>query len=374
MLAAIGAVIVACTESVKVGPEGQFSWEPETQLVWPVQGAIVSAYGDAARPGHRGVDLAAPPGASVAAARLGKVDFVGEIAGYGRTLVLSHGDRLSTVYAHLGTVRVSEGDAVSRGQTIGTISPEGYLHYEIRDAAQPVDPAGFYAVAPQPAAGVSLDVQKKIAEEPSSVGTLGVLGAEPAPAPTAQATFREMPRPAATPAPQAPAVAPATATPPTPRPTATPRPTPTPRPSATPWPTPTPRPMTTPRATPAPRSREAAASSRWSTPMPTVPPVAAPTEVPAPVERSTGESAAGSGDRWEPLRMGALLLGSNLVYVPVKLAYSAIGAVTGTIALVLAHDGDVANSIWVPTMRGDYVVTAEHLRGETPLQFRGSPP
>lgn len=386
VLASIVALVVACTESVRVGPEGQFSWEPESQLVWPVPGAIVSAYGDAARPGHRGIDLAAKPGEPVAAARLGKVEYVGEIAGYGRTVVVSHADRLSTVYAHLGSLRVSAGDTVSRGQTIGTISAEGYLHFETRENTQPVDPAKFYAVAPQPGIGVSVDVRKKVADEPSSTGPLGMLGAEPQP--THAATLPEKPQPTATPklpptpAPRSTPTAIPTATlPPAPTatPTAIPTATPTPAPTATPTLVPTPRPTPTPRPAPTalpaptPRLRPTVKPEASSHPqsVPTRPP--APGLTPA-SEPASPAGAQSSGDRWGSVGMGAALFGANLLYVPAKLAYAGVGAVTGTIALVLAHDTEVANSIWVPTMRGDYIVTEKHLRGETALQFLGSAP
>jgi hypothetical protein len=380
VLAVLGAVVataVACTEQVTVGPEGQFSWEPRSQLVWPVRGSVVSAYGDAARPGHRGIDLVAKPGEAVAGAKLGKVAFAGEIAGYGRTVVLSHADRLSTVYAHLGTMRVTEGDTVAQGQTIGTISSEGYLHFETRESAQPVDPAKFYPVAPEPGAGVSVDVRKKVADEPSSVGTFGVLGVEAPPptTPTAAAVIREIPRPTPTPV-LAPTLTPRNT--PRPAPTATPTLVPTAEP--TPTLAPTPRPTPTPRLVPTVRPRAAATPEPTFRPERT--PRAADARPPAPIEATrpvpTEEPAAASdatssGDRWGRVGMGAALLGANLLYVPAKLVYSGIGAFTGTIALVLAHDTDVANSIWVPTMRGDYVVTEQHLRGELPLQFLGNP-
>ena len=65
------------------------------------------------------------------------------------------------------------------------------------------------------------------------------------------------------------------------------------------------------------------------------------------------------------------VLGANLFYVPAKLAYAGVGAVTGMFALVLAHDTSVAQDIWKPALGGDYVVTADHIRGDAPLRFTG---
>src|SRR5262249_20084486 len=153
-------------------PEGEFSWEPEAQLIWPVEGAIVGAYGESGGHNHQGVDLAAHPGDPVAAALLGDVAYVGEVRGYGNVVALAHGDRLTTVYAHLGETRVQLGDRVIRGQTIGTVGDQGYLHYEIRNPRYPVDPAQFYPTAPRPVVSGSADVTERLSREPSAVGDL----------------------------------------------------------------------------------------------------------------------------------------------------------------------------------------------------------
>lgn len=343
----------ACTERVAVGPEGEFSWEPQSQMIWPVEGAIVSAYGDAARPSHQGIDLAARAGDPVAAARLGRVEFVGEIPGYGNVVVLSHADRLSTIYAHLSAIRVHEGDAVSRGQTLASVAFEGYLHYEIREAKQPVDPAKFYAVAPRPLAGISTDVREKLAREPASVGALGDVG-----------EVEKAPKP------------PAIAATPAPRPVATPSVAPTAPPIPTPAIAPTPRPtVKAAPPSPAPRADTGFHPERIPAPLetPPPPPPRRPSEAPAPSPPPPSEPTprAESGGGWGGIGMGAALVGANLLYLPAKLAYAGVGAVTGTIVLVLAHDTAVANDVWTPTLGGDYLVTERHLRGEEPVRFLG---
>lgn len=368
----LALLLGACTERVAVGPEGDFSWEPQSQMIWPVQGAIVGAYGDAARPSHQGIDLAARAGEPVAAALLGKVEFVGEIAGYGNVVVLSHADRqLSTIYGHLGAIRVREGDAVSRGQTIAGVAPEGYVHYEIREAKQPVDPAKYYAVAPQPAAGVATDVREKLAREPMSVGALGEGRDEPSPPPKIVAA----PMPRAT-APPAPPPSPTVVPPPRPAPTMvpTPRPTPTLAPSPTVAPTPRPAPTMAPARPPAASPRAGGGVRAEPNPTPLAAPAPAPASIgepPSPPPAEPTPPAQSGGEAWSAVGMGAALVGVNLLYLPAKLAYAGVGAVTGAVVLVLAHDATVANDVWTPTLGGDYLVTESHWRGEKPLRFLG---
>jgi len=332
-LVSLALAIAACTEQLVVRPEGQFSWEPEAQLIWPVEGAVVGAYGESARHNHQGIDLAASAGDPVAAALLGDVAFVGEVRGYGNVVALAHGDRLTTVYAHLGETRVRQGERVIRGQTVGTIGDEGYLHYEIRNPRRPVDPAQYYATAPRPVVGGSVDVREKLSREPAAVGVLGV-AEEPPPAPP--------PPPPTEPPRSAKREAPARI--PTAAPTRIPTMVPT-RIAPTPLPTPT----------RAPRAERTQPARVRQTPV---------------REQIAPEPSRG----WSGVGLGAAVVGANLFYVPAKLAYAAIGGLTGAVTLILAHDTAVANKVWAPALGGDYFVTAAHLRGEESLHFAGSAP
>ncbi|TMA09168.1 MAG: hypothetical protein E6J89_13405 [Deltaproteobacteria bacterium] len=66
---------------------------------------------------------------------------------------------------------------------------------------------------------------------------------------------------------------------------------------------------------------------------------------------------------------------ANLFYMPAKIAYAGLGLMTGGLGYVLsAGRGDVANNIIYPSVRGTYVVTPAHLKGEQPVIFIGSPP
>lgn len=88
---------------------------------------------------HKGVDYAAPIGTPVRAAGNGRVQFVGSKGGYGKTIVVQHGKRYSTLYAHLSrfATKLRNGQNVQQGQVIGYVGMTGlasgpHLHYEFR--------------------------------------------------------------------------------------------------------------------------------------------------------------------------------------------------------------------------------------------------
>lgn len=120
--------------------------------VMPVEGRVSSPFGlrtlagdDHARQ-HQGLDIAAPAGTPIRAARGGTVSFAGRRGGYGNTVVIDHGSGLSTLYAHADTLGVKAGDRVGAGAPIATVGSTGrstgpHLHFEIRRDGEPVDPA-----------------------------------------------------------------------------------------------------------------------------------------------------------------------------------------------------------------------------------------
>lgn len=88
---------------------------------------------------HRGVDYAAPRGTAVRATGSGRVSFAGRKGGYGKTVLLAHGNGYSTLYAHLSRYAkgVRKGTPVRQGQIIGYVGSTGiatgpHLHYEFR--------------------------------------------------------------------------------------------------------------------------------------------------------------------------------------------------------------------------------------------------
>ena len=85
--------------------------------------------------------------------------------------------------------------------------------------------------------------------------------------------------------------------------------------------------------------------------------------------------AAPSDDVWSQVGWGALTGLSNLIYFPAKLAYASLGGLTGGLALGLTGgDMSTAESIWEPSLRGDYFLTPSMIQGEDPISFAGAAP
>ncbi len=94
---------------------------------------------------HSGVDLAAPKGYAVRAARPGEVTFAGRKGGYGNLVEILHPDDTVTRYAHASTLRVRKGDFVVSGQEIAQVGSTGrstgpHLHFELSQEGRRVDP------------------------------------------------------------------------------------------------------------------------------------------------------------------------------------------------------------------------------------------
>ena len=96
---------------------------------------------------HKGVDYAASRGTPIKAAGDGKVIFSGRKGGYGRVLILQHGTRYTTLYAHLKAFRkgIRVGKRVKQGQVVAYVGSSGlasgpHLHYEFRVNGSHRDP------------------------------------------------------------------------------------------------------------------------------------------------------------------------------------------------------------------------------------------
>lgn len=97
---------------------------------------------------HGGTDYSAPKGAPVVAANTGRVALVADFFFPGRLVVLDHGLGLYTLYFHLDSVAVDEGERVERGQTLGAVGASGratgpHLHFGAQVGAARVDPAAL---------------------------------------------------------------------------------------------------------------------------------------------------------------------------------------------------------------------------------------
>lgn len=129
---------------------------------WPLTGIITGVYGsqryyngEPRRP-HYGVDIAAPEGASVVAPAPGVVTLVHEDMFFsGGTLIVDHGQGLSSTFIHLHKILVEEGDEVSQGQTIAQVGATGratgpHLDWRMNWFDRRVDPTTLVGPMPEP--------------------------------------------------------------------------------------------------------------------------------------------------------------------------------------------------------------------------------
>jgi murein DD-endopeptidase MepM/ murein hydrolase activator NlpD len=112
---------------------------------WPTAGQITQGYWDR----HRAIDVGSWKGAPVLAADSGYVVAAGwDDSGYGRTVVIDHGNGFQTLYAHMQVYYVEVGDSVAKGQQIGEVGSTGnstgpHLHFEVRQNGVQRNPFGF---------------------------------------------------------------------------------------------------------------------------------------------------------------------------------------------------------------------------------------
>ncbi len=126
---------------------------------WPVDpraASVSSAFG-ARRSGswHQGIDLSAPKGTPVRATAAGKVIVAERSGGYGRTVVIDHGNGYRTRFAHLYRIAVEQGERVKDGEILGKVGKSGnasgfHLHYEIVLGGTPMNPKPFMDGRPPP--------------------------------------------------------------------------------------------------------------------------------------------------------------------------------------------------------------------------------
>jgi murein DD-endopeptidase MepM/ murein hydrolase activator NlpD len=123
-------------------------------LYWPVRGTITSAFGYRKHPitgrndNHQAIDIAADSGTAVRAAASGTVTCANWQTGYGRLIIIDHGNGLETRYGHLSSWEVGEGHKVSTGDVIGYVGQTGsatgpHLHFEVRLNGTPKNPRSY---------------------------------------------------------------------------------------------------------------------------------------------------------------------------------------------------------------------------------------
>ena len=121
---------------------------------WPAQGVITLEFAQSSlyQLFHTGIDIANPDGYigdSITPFMDGTVIYEGEIFwGYGKHIIIDHGDNITSVYAHLDKIYVYKGQEVTIGNEIGRMGDSGWstgphLHFETRMYGIPVNPRVF---------------------------------------------------------------------------------------------------------------------------------------------------------------------------------------------------------------------------------------
>jgi murein DD-endopeptidase MepM/ murein hydrolase activator NlpD len=119
--------------------------------LWPVEGQVTGSFGERIDPFngegafHSGVDIGSSYGHPIVAPADGVVTMTDTMGGYGKTIMISHGNGISTRYGHLSGFAVTAGQHVQRGEVIGYVGESGrstgpHLHYEVRINDTPVNP------------------------------------------------------------------------------------------------------------------------------------------------------------------------------------------------------------------------------------------
>jgi|GEM_PF-329627 len=121
---------------------------------------------------HRGVDYGSPHGSPIYATADGRVTFSGSKNAYGKTVVLKHGDKFSTLYAHMSRIsdKSSVGARVKQGDVIGYVGNTGrvtgtHLHYEFRVNGVQIDPLKVELPAAEPLAARYLTRLQEMSDE-----------------------------------------------------------------------------------------------------------------------------------------------------------------------------------------------------------------
>lgn len=123
-------------------------------MCMPLRAPVTSPFGWRSHPifgvrkFHTGVDLAGPNRSAIRAADGGNVLYTGWYGGYGKVVIVSHGNNMATLYAHLSRVAVSVGDNVNKGDVIAYEGTTGFstgphLHFEVRVNGKPQNPLGY---------------------------------------------------------------------------------------------------------------------------------------------------------------------------------------------------------------------------------------
>lgn len=127
-------------------------------FIKPIQGRITSPFGWRTHPifnsrsFHSGIDIGGPNLGAIRASNSGKVIYSGWYGGYGKVVIIEHGiingKPITTLYAHMSSIKVANGQKVAKGDVVGYEGTTGYstgphCHFEVRVNGQPNNPLNY---------------------------------------------------------------------------------------------------------------------------------------------------------------------------------------------------------------------------------------
>lgn len=125
-------------------------------LITPVDGKIERGYGPyedqtlKANVYHKGIDYKASFGQEVRSVFEGSIVYTGWFEGYGKVVIVDHGNHYYSLYAHLSSIDVNQKDRVSKGTIVGKVGDTGslkgaYLYFELRKKGVTIDPKPWFS-------------------------------------------------------------------------------------------------------------------------------------------------------------------------------------------------------------------------------------
>jgi murein DD-endopeptidase MepM/ murein hydrolase activator NlpD len=149
------------SSAIKGTSSGDIQYLMNTRnLLWPVDGVIYSAFGAprGKRRIHGAVDMVTKKNTPIAVTADGVVTVVANggknFKGYGKTVIVDHGNGVHTLYSHCNSILVKMGQRVKRGDFIATVGRTGrattdHVHFEVRVAGKKLDPLKFLQSRPE---------------------------------------------------------------------------------------------------------------------------------------------------------------------------------------------------------------------------------
>lgn len=142
-------------KSSKEAPAGSGLESMRGKLEWPVKGQLIGGFGKTKHHEfstdvfRKGLEIEAPVGEEIRAVEKGKIVFADRFSGYGKMLIIDHGDRYYTVYAHLSDFLKKSGDPVKRREAVALVGDSeslvgSKLYFEMRKDGRSIDPTPWF--------------------------------------------------------------------------------------------------------------------------------------------------------------------------------------------------------------------------------------